>query len=165
MRSLCASILLPSLLLGGASALAAPPVGKGFGDWGIEAESRLDQPNRYFVTQSVLFKDKKQRLLKVGIGYLGPKGEPMISADLPLGVALDPGAELRVDDQPPVKLSFHVCMPSGCIASTTLTPAQLKAMTTAKTLGILALPSGADRPQFLRLSSNGLAEALEGLKE
>lgn len=148
-----------------AHAEAKPEKGKVFGDWGIECETAPDKTEQCFASQTQTMKDQKGRLLKLSIGYIGPKNVPTMVAMLPLGIDIPAGAAYKVENsKDQVKLLIKSCTVEGCAAVTQLTPAQLKEINTGKSMVIGIMPPGGTKTMTIPVPLNGFTQAFATLK-
>lgn len=58
---------------------------------------------------------------------------------VPLGMALPPGVQVKVDEKEPVKLQFTLCHAAGCTAEGEATPAIIEQMKTGKQVVVAAI--------------------------
>ncbi|ARJ65060.1 hypothetical protein WV31_04985 [Magnetospirillum sp. ME-1] len=138
--------------------------GKAYGDWRVACEPRPEakgQACHLFQNQMV---QGGQRLLLVRIGKLGPKAEPMIVAEVPLGLDLTLGAAAKIEPGPQVDLRALTCTPEGCRMAAGLDDAALKAMKDAKGMVIGIVPFGRTDVLQMPVSVNGLSEGLGAIK-
>lgn len=150
--------------LWGLPAGAAPTPGARFGDWGIACEPEPDGGRRCFAQQSQMLREVNKRVLNLVIGTLGPAGEPIMVATLPLGLNLQIGGAYRVDDQPAQPLVFHHCTPAGCVSLVRLTPATLDHLRHGRALAFSFQPFGTDKTVAVTVSLKGLDQALAALE-
>ncbi|WP_156612475.1 invasion associated locus B family protein [Paramagnetospirillum marisnigri] len=157
-------LALALLLAAAPWAAIAAEEGKAYGDWRVACEPRPEakgQACHLFQNQMV---QGGQRLLLVRIGKLGPKAEPMIVAEVPLGLDLTLGAAAKIDPGPQVNLRPLTCTPDGCRMAAGLDDTALKAMTLAKGMVIGIVPFGRTEVLQMPVSVNGLAEGLGAIK-
>lgn len=141
-----------------------PEAGKMFGDWGIHCETQIDRSEKCFASQYQFVTESGQRIINVHVGYLGPKGEVMVVAFLPLGIDLQAGTAIKFEPGPQVAFVVETCVPEGCRASATLDAAAQKALREAKAINILMLPHGKDQLTAIAISVKGLAPAFASLR-
>ena len=146
-----------------ATATAKKP-GKLYQDWGIACEAQVDKTQKCFVSQYQFVTKTGKRLVNMNVGYIGPKGEPMIVAFLPLGLDLKKGAAIKFDPGPSVALNIVTCTPEGCRATAMLDAAGLKGLREAKTITVWFNAFGDERAMNLAISVKGLAAAFAALK-
>jgi invasion protein IalB len=158
--------LLSAALLVAASvptpAAAKPENGKRFGDWTVECEQPQGKPERCAISQSAM-KDGN-RVLTISIGHLGPKGETMMLAIVPLGVSLKAGAAYKIGNAKEVPMSMEECTMQGCLAVAPLPQAAIKALNEGQAMGIGVVPAGTEKIVGLPVSVNGFKEAFASLK-
>ena len=95
---------------------AAPKDGQVFQDWTIKCEGEEGAAERCVAFQNIVVTQSRQQLLTVAVGYLGPKGEPWVILTVPLGVLLQSGVALKVDEGPRFDAPFKICTAKGCEA-------------------------------------------------
>lgn len=100
------------------------PVEK-FDDWFKECEMVTDEKGEQIeicqISQTLIDKDTDQPMMKIAVGYVPDKAEPVAVITLPLGIFLPPGIELQIDGKGKVgRLPINTCLPSGCQAGVQL---------------------------------------------
>lgn len=148
-----------------AAAHAAPQKGKSFADWIIDCEMAPGaKTEKCFASQTQTTKDRKGRLLRFSVGYLGPKGEPVAVAILPLGIYLPAGAAFKVDDGPQVAMTLQSCTSEGCSAGALLSEKTLKELLEGKKMAVGMMPAGSKETVSIAVSMNGFKSAFSSLK-
>lgn len=146
------------------SAARRPEKGKLYGDWGVECEAQADRSELCFIQQTHTQNETKQRILSVVVGYIGPRGAPMLIAYTPLGIDLSAGAAIKIEPGPQINLRAQTCVPDGCRVAADLTEQQVAAFRAAKSMAIGIIPWGQTQTTSIAISVNGLAAALASLK-
>lgn len=83
---------------------------------------------------------------------------------MPLGVKLDAGAIVRLDDKPFGQgLRYSACAAQGCIAPLTVPAASVDALRKAQNLSIASLNLSNNEPVVFRISMKGFSAALDRL--
>jgi invasion protein IalB len=141
-----------------------PEKGKLYGDWGIECETQADRSELCFIQQTHTQKESNQRILSIVVGYIGPRGAPMMIAYTPLGIDLSAGAAVKVEPGPQINMRIQTCVPDGCRVAADLTEPQLAALRAAKSMAIGMIPWGQTQTTNVVISVNGFAAALAALK-
>jgi invasion protein IalB len=100
------------------------PVEK-FDDWFKECEMVTDEKGEQIeicqISQTLIDKDSDQPMMKIAVGYVPDKEQPVAVITLPLGIFLPPGIELQIDGTGKVgRLPINTCLPSGCQAGVQL---------------------------------------------
>lgn len=100
------------------------PVEK-FEDWFKECEMITDEKGGQIelcqISQTLLDKETDQPMMKIAVGYVPDKEQPVAVITLPLGIFLPPGIELQIDGKGKVgRLPINTCLPSGCQAGVQL---------------------------------------------
>ena len=73
------------------------------------------------ISQTLIDKDSDQPMMKIAVGYVPDKDQPVAVITLPLGIFLPPGIELQIDGKGKVgRLPINTCLPSGCQAGVQL---------------------------------------------
>mgnify|MGYP000040039518 CR=1 FL=1 len=83
---------------------------------------------------------------------------------MPLGVDLRPGAVMRIDKGPEIRLTYLQCTNSGCDASLPLDGKILKALKSGNTINIGFRPWGQTKVTAIPASLKGFTKAFRGLK-
>jgi len=160
-----------ALLLTGASANAETKNEKNdkakvFKDWVIECETTPAKTELCFASQNQTMKEGAGRLLKVSIGYIGPKGEPTIVAMLPLGIYLPAGAAFKVGEaKTQTQLVIQSCTTGGCSSVARLDDKIVSALLTEKDMTIGVKSSQNGKTLAIKVSLNGFKQAFETLKK
>jgi invasion protein IalB len=100
------------------------PVEK-FDDWFKECEMVTDEKGEQIeicqISQTLIDKESDQPMMKIAVGYVPEKDQPVAVITLPLGIFLPPGIELQIDGKGKVgRLPINTCLPSGCQAGVQL---------------------------------------------
>lgn len=66
------------------------------------------------IFQSLIVKESKQRFVEMAISYPKDKTKARGVVVMPLGVLLQAGAQIKIDDGKPLKFHARYCDPSGC---------------------------------------------------
>jgi len=170
-----ATVLLPTiavvLLLGAVSvgsAAAKSPQGKVFDDWAIECEQPAGaKDEKCFITQYAIVNKEgspPQRLMKLSVGHLGPKGEVVAVGLLPLGISIPTGVAYKIDDRAQHAMLLQSCGPEGCVATAPLDGDTVTAMERGKTMAVGALPQGSSQTMSIPVSLKGFKAALAALE-
>ena len=76
------------------------PVEK-FDDWFKECEMVTDEKGEQIeicqISQTLIDKESDQPMMKIAVGYVPDKDQPVAVITLPLGIFLPPGIELQID--------------------------------------------------------------------
>jgi invasion protein IalB len=145
--------------------LAAPKHDEVFGDWKTFCSKTAEggETCQIFQNLSTNKEGKQSPLLYIVMGYL-PEGEdPVARIRLPLGILLQSGIAIRVDEGKPWTFPFSHCDQTGCWIYIRLNDDQLSAMKA----GNKAFVTFADlkrKPYSVPISLNGFAKAISSLK-
>ncbi|MEE3627750.1 invasion associated locus B family protein [Nitrospirillum sp. BR 11752] len=116
-----------------------------------------------YVEQFAIVTPQNVMMLHVQIGYLGPEGKPRLILTTPLGVLLQPGITLTVDQDKPLALPFDACQQGGCVAAADLEDGKvLDHFTGGKVLAVRYI-NGDKAAMDIPVQLNGLAAALKAL--
>ena len=115
-----------SLFMLGAAVFASLPfaahaakIGDVFDDWKVQCETPqgfTEEVCHAFQVVSVKEKDKTQNILHIAVGYPPNQDAPIVIITVPLGVALQTGVQIKVDEGTAMPFPFNVCLPNGCQA-------------------------------------------------
>ena len=153
--------MLLSLPLGANAARS----GEKFDDWTIQCETpegMTEELCHAFLLVTV--KEKNQRILHVAVGYPPKQETPIAIVTVPLGVALQAGVQVKVDDGKALPFPFNVCMSNGCQAGIKLESAMIEEWKKGQKL---VVTFGNLKRQGLNVpvSLKGLTAALGALKK
>ena len=113
--------------------------------------------------QQVSEEESRQTVLEIVIGYPPGENELVALMNLPLGIRLPPGGQLRVEDRDPVEFPIQICIASGCRADLGLDDETVQAMRSGvEAAVVIADPQG--RGVALPLSLRGFSAALNELQ-
>lgn len=177
--ALAGRVLLSAALLsawGSAAMAAAPPpkkddkagaepvikVGKTFDDWVVVCERPKDAKDEKCFAQQNQQTSDGNMVLRVSVGNIGPKGEPIMIALMPLGINLSAGAAYKIDEGDQVPFFLHQCTALGCQGAAQVK--DLKALFTAKKIIIGMMPWGSSETFAIAVSPKGLKTAIDSLK-
>lgn len=150
------------------AAPAAPSVkvekGKVYGDWGTYCETPPNGNKQCFISQVQLNPKGGQQVLKISVGYLGPKGEPMVVAMLPLGISIPAGAAFKIDEETQHALNLQSCMPDGCIGNLILDKDTMKQILGGKTMRVGIVPVNDHSTITINVSMNGFKDGFNALQ-
>lgn len=80
---------------------------------------------------------------------------------VPLGMAIPPGVQVRIDKEKPIKLKYTICHAAGCTAEITSTPELIGKLKKGKELVVIALNMVGKAVGF-PISLTGFAKTLDG---
>ncbi len=145
-------------------AAAAPKDGQVFQDWMVKCEAAEGVPERCVAFQNIVVTQSRQQLLTVAVGYLGPKGEPWVVLTVPLGVLLQSGVALKVDEGPRFDAAFKICTAKGCEAGISPEDDVLWLLETGLVARIAFLDGITGRQITVPVSLKGFSAAFQTLK-
>lgn len=91
-----------------------------FEDWNVYCEDFEEDGETIRaceMLQRVTVEETGEIIMEVVVGYMPDRGMPMALFSVPLGIRLQPGLELQVDDNEPVRIGVDICGADGCMAS------------------------------------------------
>ncbi|MEA1673453.1 invasion associated locus B family protein [Nitrospirillum sp. BR 11163] len=116
-----------------------------------------------YVEQFAIATPQNVMMLHVRVGYLSPEGKPRLILATPLGVLLQPGITLVVDQDKPLTLPFDACQQGGCVAAADLEDGKvLDHFTGGKVLAVRYI-NGDKAAVDIPVQLSGLAAALKAL--
>jgi len=122
-RWLAALALLSGLV---ASALAQQD-GQQIQDWTVRCEQTESAGQNCLIFQTLADQDNDRPVLQISVGYPNPGAGPAAMLIVPLGVALEPGMEIQVDEDPAFRVPFNHCNRMGCVVGFPLGPELIEA--------------------------------------
>ncbi|WP_252181377.1 invasion associated locus B family protein [Azospirillum sp. B4] len=116
-----------------------------------------------YVEQFAIATPQNVMMLHVRVGYLGPEGKPRLILATPLGVLLQPGITLVLDQDKPLTLPFDACQQGGCVAAAELEDGKvLDHFTSGKVLAVRYI-NGDKAAVDIPVQLAGLAAALKAV--
>lgn len=87
--------------------------GKPVDPWTVRCQ---EEPKYCEIVQRLVMKESGQRFAEIAIGYPPSEKTARGVMILPLGVLLEEGVKMTIDDGKPYKFNFRYCSADGCIA-------------------------------------------------
>lgn len=112
---------LAALALAAAPALALED-GQQFKDWTVRCEQNQGNVPKCLIFQTLADQEEDRPVLQISVGYPAPNSNPAAMIIVPLGVALEPGMEIQVDQEPPIRVPFNHCNQMGCVVGFAMPP-------------------------------------------
>ncbi len=136
-------------------------------DWIVRCNDGVDGANkgdtkrgRCEISQSLSQKETNDRVAEINIGYPDTNENAVGVVALPLGVLLQYGGQLQIDDGEPMKFQFRSCEPAGCFALIALDDELVQAMRRGNTAHVsFMLPN--QKIVKLPFSLKGFTKALK----
>jgi invasion protein IalB len=125
------------------------------------AESRRGQQD--CVVEQIVPIPATQLFMTVVVRQETDKAEPSISIEVPLGVILQPGMALRLDDGKTQMLPYLFCIDRGCHAGADLSPDMFKAFSLGSHL-TAALQTLDKRSFAVPIATTGFAAAFDKIR-
>lgn len=148
-------------------AQAAPPAAASNGGGGATWESRCTAESRRgqqdCLIQQMVPIPNTQLFMTVVIRPGADRPEPAVSIEVPLGVLLQPGLALRLDDGRTQWLSYLYCIDRGCHAGADLNPDMVKAFNLSSRV-TAALQTLDNRSFAVPIATAGFAAAFDKIK-
>ena len=106
-----------------------PRVRETFQEWTVVC----DTPEQLETEVCVIVQERQQReterlVIRVEVGFAVQTGRPFAVITVPLGVALQAGLIMQVDDGEDTRFEFGSCIPKGCLVGTGLSQELLEIM-------------------------------------
>lgn len=117
------------------------------------------------VFQRLMIKENNQRLIEFAVGYpKDAKGVAQAAIVLPLGVLVNEGIALKVDEQAPAKAAFRTCIPEGCVVVMNLPEAFIATMKKGTKITVSFLDGGTGKQVNIDMSLQGFGKKVDGVK-
>lgn len=88
------------------------------------------------VEQTAILGKTGQMLASVSVRVPPSGSQPVMMVQVPVGLFLPAGINVRIDEQPPLQLVIQTCDLKGCYAGSPISADMLKAMKAGKQLGV-----------------------------
>ena len=134
--------------------------GQKYGDWGGQCEIAPDKSRVCYIQQVLSQKDQKTPMMITVLGYGKGKKFPTAIFELPKGVDMKQGIQLRVDRYKPVGFSGR-CDNRGCRAGFTLDNPLTQQFSKGKRVLIAFKKHGQKEPVVLPVSLRGAAHGMK----
>lgn len=138
--------------------------------WKIVCKKKSDPQSchieqRLFLNKSIDGADKNVgQILSVSVFYTGAETrKPFIVMQLPLGVDLQAGMVLQIDQSPEMKAPFSKCTKAGCEVQSLLTDALLADLKKGSLLKVGFRPFGIPRTMIVKADLVGFTRAFSRL--
>ena len=135
-----------------------------FGDWTLRC-TQVDANRACEVVQTL--QQNERPIAQFAIGRSAQTQRMQMVVMVPVNVTMTPGASLLAgsegDTAPLAELAWRRCLPSGCMAETTLDPGLIAKMRAWTEQGRIGFVDGAGHPARLPLSPRGLPQAMDAL--
>ena len=151
------------LLAGTGICSAAPKDGQTYGDWAVRCEQPKNAAEKTcFIFQNHVTKQGHKPVLRIAVGYIPKRDQPVAVITMPLGISLPPGVQIKVDDNEAVRVPVERCEPQGCRAGVILGDKLLAQMKAGKTADV-TFDDGARHPITVPVSLKGFTAGLSSL--
>jgi len=153
-----------ALLLCATHAIAEPEKRGEFNDWVLVCDQSEDlNEERCFILQELRVKETNQRVVRIEVGFVAKTGQPAALITLPLGISLQHGMLLQIDEGEKSRYAFTRCVPGGCIAAVSLTDGQIGALK-AGSIAHVKFHDGLAREVNLDMSLSGFTAAFNSIE-
>jgi invasion protein IalB len=125
-----------------------------------EASKAEQKRGKCEVFQQLIVQETKKRFAEFAIGFPEGQKEARGIMILPLGVLLEPGVEMQIDDQQPFKFKVRYCEPGGCAAFLSLNDSVLNMLKNGKVAKV-SLQSAQGKTLSFDLSLKGFADVFK----
>lgn len=125
-----------------------------------DAQKAEDKRGKCEVFQQLVVNETKQRFAEFAIGFPEGQKEARGIMILPLGILLEPGVEMQIDDQQSFKFKIRYCEPNGCAAFLSLNDSVLGMLRNGKTAKV-SLQSAQGKTLSFEMSLKGFSEVFE----
>lgn len=88
-----------------------------FEDWAVQCQQPESADSEICVMFQRQVLDNGRTILMMTVRNDPNRPEPMVMLQVPLGVLLQPGLSISVDDGEPVELDYALCNENGCITT------------------------------------------------
>lgn len=118
-------------------ASAKPTNEEVFGDWRAQCGTPEGGGSEVcHVYQNLVSRETKKEILHAMVLYTPKRKDPVLIVTLPLGVALRPGIQIKVDKAEPRRMIFETCTNIGCRAGLLLDSKVLNEFKTGAQAGV-----------------------------
>lgn len=124
-----------------------------------ETGEEVPQPT---VVQRMLLNDENQQVASVGVQISEDGEEKKLIIEVPVGVRLDSGLAIQIDQDNPVTLPYRVCFPLGCFAEITIADDFVNKLKAGSMLAVLVRPFHSSEVIGLPFSLAGFTAAYDG---
>ncbi len=122
-----------------------------------EANTAEQKRGKCEVFQQLIVKESKQRFAEFAIGFPEGQTEARGIMILPLGILLEQGVEMKIDDQQSFKFKVRYCEPGGCAAFLSLNDQVLDMLRNGKTAKV-TLQSAQGKTMSFEMSLKGFGD-------
>lgn len=122
-----------------------------------EAKKSEQKRGKCEVFQQLIVQESKQRFAEFAIGFPEGQKEARGIMILPLGILLEPGVEMQIDDQQSFKFKVRYCEPGGCAAFLSLNDTVLNMLRNGK-MAKVSLQSAQGKTLSFEMSLKGFGE-------
>ncbi|MBF0629025.1 MAG: invasion associated locus B family protein [Magnetococcales bacterium] len=99
--------------------------------------------------------------LRFSFGYMDDDKKPFVVTLLPLGINLQSGVIVKIDESKPIPLVLQHCTPDGCLGAVQLSATQTDELFKAKEVSVVMLPSGTTQPISFNVNMEGFVKEVK----
>lgn len=158
-RQAAASAKSAALATGGAPEVTTAT----YGDWLLRCQQGADGPPQCEAVQTLAVDGRP--IARIAVGRIPVSGALAVAVNLPANVAFTAPVSLGSANGtvPQLSLLWRRCLPAGCFADVTPTPAQFQEWQSQSGAGELGFVDGNGKAVKLPYSFKGLGDAIKGL--
>lgn len=140
-----------------------------FQDWSVRCEDVQQQGGAgqaevCEMVQQVSTEETDETVMEVAVAYVPERDLPVALFTVPLGIRIQPGLQLQVNDNEPVRVAVEICGQEGCMASMAFDEDMLAQFRNG-TSGTVRIRDPRDQVHELPISMMGFTAALRRLRE
>ena len=137
--------------------------GKKYFDWGGQCEIKKNKKKVCYIQQVLSKKNEKKPLMISVLGYGDRKKFPTAIFELPKGVDISKGIQLKIGKHKPIGFKGR-CDAKGCRAGFTLDQKTFQQIQTDKRALLAFKKNGKNKPTILPISLRGVTQGLQALR-
>ena len=167
----CMMALLPVVAYAEAAANAKAPAAASAAPAAVWTErcnknEKAEGPKRgrCEIFQRLIVKDTGQRVVEMAVGFPKDKQNARGIVITPLGILLQPGVQMKIDDRESFKFQLRFCDTAGCFGFIDLNEKVLSAMKTGQKI-LLTFQAVDGKNVNVELSLKDFAKALDGISQ
>lgn len=139
--------------------------------WEIECTENAEQGKMCWMKQELYLNQEKDgetkavgKLLTVTISSTGSNEKPVMLMSLPLGVNLQAGVTMQVDQDAAMQAPYEQCIKKGCIVRSALTEEILEKLKKGSNLRVSVLAIGSKKTLDMKIDLTGFSNALKKIE-
>lgn len=136
--------------------------GKHFENWQSACETLPNNQQICHISQRLISEENEQDVFSVTVGFPPSQDNPTIIFTLPLGVKLQPGIRVQIDEREPFDLAYDQCKQIGCLAGVALDKKIVEMLKDGTKMKIAFIRSD-DQTSIVSVSLSGFASGLAAI--